>query len=79
MWNRRGKAAVVLKWKGREGRKACDLLLKSGWNRGIKAGVSFQKESESTKGQNFRSRRDRQRKRGLHNSRRRAEERKGGV
>ncbi len=56
-------------------------------NQRVKAGVSFQKEGKSTKwkqkflkvGQKFRSRRDRQRKRGLHDSRRRDEEKRGGL
>ncbi len=50
-------------------------------------GVSFQKEGESTNrrqkflkvGQKVRSSSDRQSKKGLHDSRRRAEERKGGI
>ncbi len=44
----------------------------------MECGIGLKKEG-GREGQKFRSRRNRQRKRGLHDSRRRAEDRRGGV
>ncbi len=62
------------------------IKTKSRWNRRVKLGLVFKRKAKLRNrrqkflkvGQKFRSMRDRQRERGLHDSRRRAEVRRGG-